>query len=153
MGGADYTVAQFRLIAFSWIGAVAALLGKTRNQITLNSATEGSVIIDSSVTVSQGENSETVFNNAATELSTADTIGGLSVESTNVERVGFSAEEDDSSNLGLILGVSIPIGLIILAAVVFAIVKIGKREKYLEARDDELDSMSNKGTNRNDDYI
>jgi hypothetical protein len=70
MGGADYTVEQFRLIAYSWTGAVAVLLGRARNQITLNSATDGSVIINSSATINQGENPESVFGNVANELST-----------------------------------------------------------------------------------
>ena len=37
-------------------------------------------------------------------------IGGLEIESSSVSATGFSAEED--SDLGLILGVSIPVGIL-----------------------------------------
>lgn len=49
-------------------------------------------------------------------------IGDLELESSSVQASGFSVEEEDS-NLGIILGVSIPAAILLIAAIIACIVK------------------------------
>lgn len=89
----------------------------TTDIITLDSIRFGSVILSGSADPYQNSgdpNSAIYFQNLANAISANNQLGGLIIGSSSVSVTGGSITSNESSNssLGLILGISIPLGVL-----------------------------------------
>ncbi len=89
------------------------------------SITEGSTEIDGSLTIPEGESASEAASLLGTALTNGDINGpgnDLVVTSSSVT-VNGSGGDDDDDNLALILGITIPVAIIIIAVIAFCIWK------------------------------
>ena len=111
----DYSYARFMGNFLGFRGLLCksfpALITKNDAKCLRNFSTKkcrrSSVIVDLSVDASN-YNSAAAAQNAMTSM----TVPGISILSTSASAQGFSDSSSSSTNLGLILGVSIPLGIL-----------------------------------------
>lgn len=139
----DLTMAEF--VNFvedfrSWLAtesnkAIGSSANFNKNMVNLLNVTEGSVNINSALSVGNASLVETIANAITQALSNGAKIGsGIPISGKAVANViqgsgsTKTTTEESSSKLGLILGLSIPLGLLFIVAVIVILYKICQRK-------------------------
>ena len=103
---------EFEGAYFVFVQGVADAFGKDRNEITFDSIVEGSIVVTGETSIKPSESATEASSRVKTSLGGTH-LAGLPIQSSSTTEDGFTSDEsDDDSRLGLILGVSIPVGII-----------------------------------------
>lgn len=109
------TLSTFNKNYFSFILALTSSIGRSNpNSITILGITSGSVLVQGGAGpsgTSGSKQSNQQFSSLTASLSTNSQIAGMSVGSSSVTVVGGSIDYN-STNLALILGICIPVGVL-----------------------------------------
>lgn len=97
------------------------------NSVTMSSIVLGSVVVNGNLnTNSQSDSNQaaTQYDSLTSMLASGNSIGGMPVQSSSVSVNGGSIIKPQSGpNLALILGITIPIGVILISLIVFCVIK------------------------------
>jgi hypothetical protein len=98
------------------------------DSITMNSIVTGSVVVGGAASPngnSGSSQSTTEFNGLQNALAANGNIAGMPITSSSTQVVGGTLSPSASNNLGLILGICIPIGVLRNLLLILVIVGIG----------------------------
>lgn len=122
------TLSAFYTNYASFLTALIQTVGSNNfNTITLGTIASGSVVVNGNLnTDSQSDSNQATsqYNSLTSTLSTGGSIAGMPIQSSSVAVNGGQIVQPTSGpNLALILGISIPVGVLLLALIGFCIFK------------------------------
>lgn len=148
------TLAVFQENYLSFLNAIATAAGVAFNEIVIVKITNGSVNVEVAVTstAAAGSNAAIDTENAIRNaVSSGQSFGGMTVQTSTVSTQGGSNTNDDSSGLSttaiILLAVLIPVGVLIIIAIIVIVCCVSKRRTEQSQGMNEWNSANSAGGN------